>query len=141
MPTKMKTVNQIIARIGLQDEGPIQAFFTSTCAKAMDKYVPYNEGTLAKYTIEDDQYIVYNQPYAHYMYVGQVMGPNIPIKEDGIIVGWFSKKPKHYTGKQIDYSKSIARGHKYAGPQWDKRMWNAEKDKIIEQVQNKIGGI
>ena len=142
MPIKMKPTSQIIANLGIQDGGPVHAFFTATCAKAMDKYVPYNNGTLSLYNIEDNRFIIYNQPYAHYMYEGQVMGPNIPIYEDGVITGFFSKKgeKKHYTGKQIDYSKSIARGHKYAGPHWDKRMWTAEKDEIIKQVQNKIGG-
>ena len=70
------------------------------------------------------------------MYEGLVMGPNIPIKESGIIVGWFSPKgkPKHYTGANIKYHKDA--GHPYAGPHWDKRMWSAESDDIVQEVQN-----
>lgn len=135
----MKPISRIKARLGIEPNGRIQKFFTSECAKAMDKYVPYDEGNLADYRIEDNL-IIYEQPYAHYMYEGKVMGPNIPIKEDGIITGWFSPKgkPKHYTGKDIDYSKSKARGHNFAGPNWDKRMWTAEKDDIIKRVQKEI---
>lgn len=137
---KLKPTSTIKARLGIQPNGRVQKFFTATCAKHMDQYVPYDEGNLALYKIEGTN-IIYDQPYAHYMYKGKVMGPNIPIKENGIIVGWFSPKgqPKHYTGEDIDYSKSKARGHKYAGPYWDKRMWSADKDKIIKEVQDFIG--
>lgn len=140
MPVKMQPTSVIKANLGIQSNGPIHTFFTETCAKAMDDYVPYMDGNLALYHIEGANRIVYDTLYAHYMYIGDVMGPNIPIKENGAIVGWFSPpgKEKHYTGKKIDYSKSKARGHRNAGPYWDKRMWTAEKDKIIRQVQNKI---
>ena len=141
MALKMKPTSVIKARLGIEPNGPVHTFFTKRCAEHMDNYVPYEEGHLAytNRTIETDR-IIYNSPYAHYMYEGKVMGPNIPIKEDGIIVGWFSPKgkPKHYTGKNIDYSKSIARGHTQAGPYWDKRMWSAEKDDIIKEVQEYI---
>ena len=139
MSFKMKPISVIKARLGIEANGRIQKFFTSECAKAMDKYVPFDNGDLADYRI-DGKYIIYEQPYAHYMYEGKVMGPNIPIKQDGIIVGWFSKKgePKHYTGKDIDYSKSIGKGHMYAGPQWDKRMWSAEGEDIVKRVQIEV---
>ena len=141
MALKMKPTSVIKARLGIEPNVPVHTFFTKRCAEHMDNYVPYEEGHLAytNRTIETNR-IIYNSPYAHYMYEGKVMGPNIPIKEDGIIVGWFSPKgkPKHYTGKNIDYSKSIARGHTQAGPYWDKRMWSAEKDDIIKEVQEYI---
>lgn len=140
MSVSLKPISTIKANLGLQPNGPVQKFFTETCARYMDNYVPFRDGNLANYYIEGDDKIVYNQPYAHYMYIGKVMGPNVPIKnEDGIITGWFSPiKPKYYTGKDIDYSQSIARGHTYAGPYWDKRMWSAEKNKIIKEVQDYI---
>lgn len=141
MPTIMKPTSVIVARLGFNPDGEASKFFTSECAKAMDKYVPFDRGNLADYKIEGNL-IIYDRPYAHYMYIGKVMGPSIPIKENGVITGWFSPKglPKHYTGKDIDYSKSKARGHVYAGPYWDKRMWTAEGDKIIKRVQDKFGG-
>lgn len=139
MPVKMKPTSVIKARLGLNPNGRVQKFFTATCAKKMDKYVPYDEGDLADYRIENNL-IIYEQPYAHYMYEGKVMGPNIPIKENGIIVGWFSPKgkAKYYTGKDIDYSKSKARGHKFAGPYWDKRMVSAEMQDVVKEVQDYV---
>lgn len=136
----VQPVNVIKANLGINPDGPVMKFFVSTCAKRMDKYVPYRTGTLAKYKIEGNL-VIYDTPYAHYMYEGKVMGPNIPIKDkNGNIIKWISKKPKHYTGADIDYSSSIANGHPYAGPHWDQRMWTAEKDKIIKEVQGAIGG-
>ena len=138
MPIKMKPISTIKARLGIQKNGPVHAFLTKTCAEYMDKYVPYAEGNLAYTNREiETNVIIYNSPYAHYMYEGLVMGPNIPIKnEDGILIGWWSKKPKYYTGKEIVYNPSA--GHEYAGPHWDQRMWSAEKDDVIKEVQKFI---
>ena len=136
---KMKPTSVIKARLGIQPNGPVQQYFTKICAEHMDKYVPFREGGLAYDTrrIESNK-IIYNAPYAHYMYEGLVMGPNIPIKENEIIVGWYSPKgkPKHYTGKSIKYNQDG--GHPYAGPHWDKRMWSAEKEEVLEEVQKYV---
>lgn len=131
----------IETKLGIQSMGPAHAYFTEKCAEYMDKYVPYREGGLSRdnmYKTVDE--IHYSSPYAHYMYEGKVMGPNIPIKdENGNIVRWFSRKPKYYTGADIDYSQSQAQpGHEYAGPHWDERMWSAEKDDVLKDVAEYI---
>ena len=133
----LNPISEIKANLGIEPNGRIEKFFTATCAKHMDKYVPYDNGILARYEIQGTN-IIYKQPYAHYMYKGDVMGPNIPIKEGDIIVGWFSPKgkPKHYTGKKIKYNTS--KGHDYAGPEWDKRMWSAEGKDVIREVQDEL---
>ena len=139
---KMKPISVIKANLGIQLNGPVHSYFTERCATYMDKYVPYKKGNLAyiNRVIETNE-IIYNSPYAHYMYEGKVMGPNIPIKdENGVIVKWFSRGPKYYTGKDIEYKQTA--GHEFAGPHWDKRMWSAEKDDVIKEVQEfvKRGG-
>ena len=135
----MKPTSVIEARLGIDPNGPAQKYFTKRAADYMDKYIPYSSGGLAydTRTIETDT-ITYGSPYAHYMYEGKVMGPNIPIKEDGIIVGWFSPKgkKKSYTGADINYRQSA--GHEYAGPHWDKRMVSAEIDDLVKEVQDFI---
>lgn len=134
----LKPISEIKANLGLEPNGRVQKFFTDTCAKHMDKYVPYGDtGLLRNYVIQGTN-IVYNQPYAHYMYKGDAMGPNIPIKEGKTIVGWFSPKgkKKHYTGKKLKYNQTA--GHEYAGPYWDKRMKSAEMNDIVKEVQEKI---
>lgn len=135
----LKPISEIKANLGIEPNGRVQKFFTDTCAKHMDKYVPYDEGILRNYVIEGTN-IVYKQPYAHYMYKGDVMGPNIPIKEGTRIVGWFSLKgkAKHYTGKKIRYNQTA--GHEYAGPYWDKRMKSAEIQDVVKEVQELVEG-
>lgn len=141
MPVKFKPTSQIKIDLGIEPNGKVTQFATKRVAEHMDKYVPLDRGGLAyenrKIGVNT---IIYSSPYAHYMYEGKVMGANIPIKENDMIVGWFSPKgkAKHYTGKDIDYSKSQARGHTYAGPHWDKRMWSAEGSKVIQEIQNYV---
>lgn len=48
--------------------------------------------------------IEWNTSYAHYLYVGRVYGPNIPIYDDeGNLTGYWSPPKKHPTGKEIQY--------------------------------------
>lgn len=103
-------------------------------AKMCDPYVPMKEGVLSQsVNIEKDK-VIYPQPYAHYMYVGEVYGPNIPIIEDGIVVGWFSPpgQKKHPTGKDINYNKEM---HPLASKEWDKAMMNARGEEFLNQVK------
>lgn len=132
---KLNPISTIEAKLGTNPNGPVQAFFTETCYKHMDKYVPMRDGHLSDTVDIGTDYITYESPYAHYMYEGKVMGPNIPIKENGVIVRWISKKPKYYTGADINYSTAQ---HKYAGPHWDKRMVSAEMDRVVQEVQDYI---
>lgn len=115
--------------------------------KMCDPYVPMSEGILAHTNVEiTKDYVKYGQPYAHYMYMGEVYGPNIPIKEDGIIVGWFSppNKKKSPTGRDINYD---TEKHPLASKEWDKAMMrdngevflNAVKDIIMTRFKELYG--
>lgn len=133
---KLRPKEKIKERLGINESGRVQKFFTHTCRVHMDKYVPFDNGNLALRVWEESKSLHYLSPYAHYQYEGRVMGPNVPIKRDGIIVGWFSPiKPKYYTGQAINYNTDK---HSLAGPHWDKRMWSAEKDKVIQELQDYI---
>lgn len=130
----LKPISQIKVDLGIEPNGRAQKYFTATCAKHMDKYVPMRDGNLRKNISVTTNSITYKSPYAHYMYIGKVMGPNIPIKDKvGNIVGWCSPKgkPKHYTGKNIVY-------HGKGGSYWDKKMVTAEMQDVVKEVQNYI---
>lgn len=103
-------------------------------AKMCDPYVPMETGTLAQTTEITSEGVTYKQPYAHYQYVGQVYGPNIPIIENGVITGWFSPpgQKKHPTGTLINYSKEA---HPLATSYWDKAMYRDNKDKFDSEVK------
>ena len=120
MALKLKPISEIKVKLNIQEKGPVHAFFTATCAKHNDRYVPFREGTLASTVIADgeitknvevDRY-TYTQKYARYVYKG------------------ISK-----SGKKMNYTKDK---HAEAGPYWDKRMWSAEKDKIVKEVKNEM---
>lgn len=104
-------------------------------ARNCNDYVPMQEGTLAQTTTITKDYVQYNQPYAHYQYVGEVYGPNIPIKdEDGDIEGWFSPpgKKKHPTGRPIQYNKEM---HPKASKEWDKAMMADRGKQFMQEVK------
>ena len=106
----------------------------NTLAKMCDPYVPMDEGALSQTLEISPEYVRYIQPYAHYMYTGVVYGPNIPIMEDGVIVGWFSPpgKPKHPTGKMINYS---LERHPLATKEWDKAMLRDKRDEFYNEIK------
>ena len=119
MAVKLKPTSVIKARLGIEPNGRVQKFFTNTCAKHMDKYVPRREGTLAETVIIDGQptrnvtadTITYTQNYAKYVYNG--------ISKSG--------KPLNYTTPGT-------------GDHWDERMKSAEMQDVVKEVQEYIGG-
>lgn len=73
-----------------------------------DPLIPFQQGALRNsVNYPDGLYggtIEYNTSYAHMLYVGEVYGPNIPIRDsDGNITGWYSPPKKHPTGRPIQY--------------------------------------
>ena len=113
MPIVMKPTEEIKARLGINKNGEVQNFFTNSCVKRMAKYIPYDNGVLrtAKYIGSD--YVIYTSPYARYQYYG--------IRQDG------THKVKHYTTPGT-------------GTKWDRRMWSAEGDTVMKELQNYVGG-
>lgn len=114
MPVKMQPTSVIKAQLGIEPNGRVQRFFTNTCAKHMDKYVPFDKGNLADYRIKGSDKIVYHQLYAKYQYYG------------------ISKN-----GKQLNYRKDK---HPLATSYWDKKMVSAEMQDIVNEVQRYVGG-
>ena len=102
-------------------------------AKMCDPYVPMDEGILAQSLDITSEGVTYKQPYAHYQYTGLVYGPNIPIMENGIIVGWFSRpgQTKTPTGEYLNYSKEK---HPLASSEWDKAMMRDKGNEFKQQV-------
>lgn len=114
---EMQPTSVIKMKLGIQPGGPVHKFFTAECAKAMDKFVPFDEGNLAGTVIQNgeptenvhDTYIVYDQEYAHYQWAG------------------VSKN-----GNKLNYQKDK---HHLATDHWDEKMVTADGDKITRHVQ------
>ena len=111
MSVNLAPTSVIKTNLGLGNNGRVLRYAVALIAETMDKYVPYREGNLAQYNIEDNK-IVYDQEYAKYQYYG------------------VSK-----SGKKFNYTKDK---HPLANNYWDKRMWSAEKGKVIKQIQNQF---
>ncbi len=111
MPVFLKPTNVIIANLGVQESGPVHAFFTHDCRLHMDNYVPYsatdsNPLHLRENVEETTNLIIYKAPYAHAQYVGYTTGPVVNYTTPG------------------------------TGPYWDKLMWSAEGDEVVREVQD-----
>ena len=111
MPVKLQPTSVIKARLGIEPNGRIQNFFTNTCYKHMDKYVPKDKGNLRTVVDISTNTITYESPYARYQYYG--------VREDG------THQVQNYTTPGT-------------GPYWDKRMVSAEMGTILQEVQNEI---
>lgn len=109
MPVKMKPTSVIKANLGIEPNGKVHRFFTNTCYKHMDKYVPKRDGNLRTNVDIQSNRIIYESPYAHAQYVGHTTGPVVNYTTPG------------------------------TGPYWDKRMWSAEKQDVVKEVQDYIG--
>ena len=70
MSLKLQPTSVIKANLGLNPNGKVQKYFTNLCYRYMDKYVPYDEGNLRKNVDIYPNKIVYDSPYAHFIYEG-----------------------------------------------------------------------
>ena len=84
--------------------------------------------------------VVYPGPYAHYMYYGEVYGPNIPVFEDdsGVPTRYFSPpgRKKHPTGRELQYKTDV---NPLAGSYWFERMKADHLKDIIQEAKNAAG--
>lgn len=71
---KMKPISVIKANLGIEPNGRVQKFFTDTCRRYMDKYIPMDTGMLRQNVDIGTNYISYESPYAHAQYIGVVNG-------------------------------------------------------------------
>lgn len=110
MPVQMQPTSKIKARLGVEPDGKVQKFFTETCYKHMDKYVPMEMGNLRTVVDIQPNHVTYESPYAHAQYVGFTKG-----------------EVQNYTTPGT-------------GPYWDQRMVSAEMKDVEQEVQNFIGG-
>ena len=120
-----------------------QEFIDSECIRLMVPYTPRRNGMLEESvklgSVIGSGELRYLVPYARYVYYGEVYGPNIPIIENGQLVGFFSRPgmPKHPTGQEMRYDTSR---HPLAGKLWFERMKADHKDEILQGAQEFIRG-
>lgn len=109
MPVKIQPTSVIKANLGIEPNGRVQKFFTNTCYRYMDKYVPKDTGVLRENVTIDSNSITYEQPYAHAQYIGEVNG-----------------------GQVVNYTTPGT------GSYWDERMKSADMQNVVAEVQDFI---
>lgn len=124
---------KIIKSRGL--DGPVQKHLAKEVIRLSDKYVPMDQGILKNSAriLNGGKAIEYPGPYAHYLWVGKVKGPNVETKD-----GWRSMAPKggkRYTGKNLTYKDSPMRG-----PRWTERMMADKSHELTKSVADFVGG-
>ena len=135
--SKFPPISTIKANLGLQDGGPIHAFFTESCFKYMMPFVPGGEESHLNYNVElKTDEIDYFSPDAHYLYNGILYvdpkyGKGAFFNED---FGFWSRPgiTKISSGKNLEYHTPGT------GAFWDNRMWSVKSDEVIKEVQDKL---
>ncbi len=113
----------ILCKMGLGDSKEAQQYLANEVERLSRPYVPMSSGSGAhmvnQVQVTEDA-VIYPGPYAHYQYVGEVMG---------------GRAPKQYTGREIEYSDGPMRGK-----QWDKRMLADRGEEMEKGLENYIKG-
>ncbi len=116
----------------------MQAALDAEFLRLADPYTPFDTGMLAQNVRGVGTGIIeYLAPYAHYQYMGEVYGPSFPLYENGVLVGFRSRRgiTKHPTGKAIQYNREK---HPLAGPRWGERVFANHITELKEAVVNAI---
>lgn len=96
--------------------------------------MPKDIGNLRDKVDKGVDYITYEVPYAHYQYIGKLYvmenGKGAYYSPD---YGFWSKPKTKKTPTDTDL-----RHDGITGAYWDKKMWAAEKDEVLKEVQNYV---
>lgn len=135
------TAKELEKKLGVDIGGHIQKTVDAAVIRHTFPYVPFDNGVLAgsanTATKIGSGEVSYDTPYARYLYYGEVYGPNIPIVENGAIVGWRSPPEKHPTGRMMQYNTDK---NPFAGSHWFERAMADHKNDILKEAQDATDG-
>lgn len=137
---KIDSVNEILKRHGLQNNGPALSFVTSEFARYADDYVPFKKGAM-KDSVQVNTpkigQIYYKGPYARIHYHGKIM-----VDPKYKVGGFYNKKRGWYSRPDVTKIKSNRKfkykGAPKRGAKWDQRMWIEQGKEICESLEEFI---
>ena len=140
-----KSKAAMLRRFNLESGGKVQQVIDKAVIDKSLAYVPWDSGTLGKSAYGATEIgsgkVVYPGPYAHYMYYGEVYGPNIPVFDDdsGTPTRFFSPpgRKKHPTGRELQYKTDV---NPLAGSYWFERMKADHLQEIIKEAEDAAKG-
>lgn len=120
---KINNANKILKDHGLNQDGRVMQYLTTTADRLMNPFVPMQNGVLRRLkTYPSASKIKYISPYAHYQYKGlKAKGASRP---KGIKRKISSEKLNYHTAG--------------TGPEWDKLMMQQKGKELIQDVQNYV---
>ena len=115
----------------LENDKAFWKFAASEWHRLYAAYVPFESGALRDSVTITPKTITHNAPYAHYQYTGDVYGPNYPITQNGVRVGYYSppNRPKHPTGGKLKYK------NPKAAAKWDQVAAPTQTPKLVSSLQ------
>lgn len=129
--------SELKKKLGVNPGGHVQKAIDAAVVRVCFPYVPFDEGVLAgsanTATEVGSGEVVYDTPYARYLYFGEIYGPNIPITENGVITGYWSPPKKTGTGRSLKYN---TEKNPQAGSHWFDRAMAYHKDEVLEAAQD-----
>lgn len=128
----------IKTNLQLNADGSAQRYFQNTCYEYMDKYVPLRDRSLRKNVdLSNPKLIVYESPYARYMFYGKKM--IMPGYDKSAFYspdyGFWSKKGL----KKVVTEEDLVYHTPGTGSYWHEKMWTAEGKDIEKKLQQYIG--
>lgn len=119
-----------IRRLGLEERGRVQRVVSEEILRLCDSYVPFSVGYLRDTGhVENNTDIVWNGPYAHYMYEGTVYeDPKLHCAGFRTENGWRSRKnvQKVPTERRLHYNNGSRRGSHWV----ERMMQNGGRQKV-----------
>ena len=115
----------------LENDSAFWTFAASEWHRLYAPYVPFESGALRDSVTIEPKTITHNAPYAHYQYTGDVYGPNYPITQNGVRVGYYSppNRPKSRTGERLKYKNPLA------SAKWDEAAAPTQLPKLVSSLQ------
>ena len=131
----------IMESLGVAEYGRVQKFIDAAVISQCEPYVPFDSGTLTRSanlaTHVGSGFVVYDTPYAHYQYYGEVYGPNFPVEIGGeMTFRSKSGEKKTPTGRKLQYDTEV---HPLAGSHWFDRMCADHKEDILAGAKTAAG--
>lgn len=127
-----------IKQLGLEEKGRVQQKVTNLVLELSEQYIPFDQGGLMNSgNIENDTDVVWDTPYARYMWNGIVYeDPKLHCAGFKTENGWFSRKEvtKVPTKRSLEYKNG-----KLRGAHWVERMLqNGGREEIEKAAREAV---
>lgn len=137
---KIKTPQEIVANLGLEEGGKVQSYFTREVQRLADDYVPMDSGALKDNVsfFPDNTGYTYDSIYSRYQWYGLLMVDEKTGKGAFFSPTYgFWSRPN--TPKILDpQGRRLNNVNGIRGPFWVERMWNDRGEEICKSLEEFI---